>query len=89
MAHGGVIALLLDDVLGRFVRSLGRGGMTARLDIEYELPASRDILVRARLDRIDRRKTWVVGEIVAAAESTEVLARAVALFIVRRPPTIV
>lgn len=90
IAHGGVTALLLDDVLGRFVRSIGRGGMTARLDLEFEhpVPVGRDILVRAHLHRIDGRKTWALGEIVAADAPTEVLARATGLFIVQRPPVI-
>jgi uncharacterized protein (TIGR00369 family) len=64
LVHGGVSALLLDQVLGEAAAVGGAPGMTARLTVHYRRPTPLGKLtVHCRLERTDGRKTVVRGEI--------------------------
>jgi acyl-coenzyme A thioesterase PaaI-like protein len=68
--HGGQVAALLDEVVGFAAFVAGAPGMTVNLTVRYHraTPHSTPLEVRARLDRIDGRKRWASGEVVAAGE---------------------
>lgn len=73
--HGGCVAALLDDALGAFshthLKSLGRTGhsVTAFLHVDYKAPTplSADVVCLVELDRIERRKVFVKGRMLAQA----------------------
>lgn len=81
--HGGIIAAVLDQVLGDVPAALGRPGMTAYLNTTYERPTPLGpVSVRARLVAQDGWKMAVTGELVLP--DGEVSARAEGLFVVPR-----
>jgi acyl-coenzyme A thioesterase PaaI-like protein len=63
MLHGGIIAALLDECMGRACFPLlpHRIAITAALNIKYRVPVELDsvIMVKAETERIDGRKAWV------------------------------
>jgi acyl-coenzyme A thioesterase PaaI-like protein len=79
-AHGGVVAALLDEVMGLMNIIHGSMAFTARLDISYHAPTpiGEEIVARAWLVRRDERKHFVE----ATLHAHDVLvASATALFI--------
>jgi len=64
-AHGGVVAALLDEVMGFMNAIHGTMAFTAQLDITYHAPTpvGEPIIARAWLERSDGRKRYVVGEL--------------------------
>jgi len=60
-AHGGVVAALLDEVMGLMNVLHGAMAFTARLDITYHAPTplGEPIIARAWLQRKDERKHFV------------------------------
>lgn len=66
-AHGGVVATLLDQVVGMASAAVDRPGMTAGLDIRYRgaTPYGAPLEVRARYTHTEGRKHFATGEIVA------------------------
>jgi len=82
-AHGGVVATLLDEVLGTAALAGGAAGLTRRLEIDYRAPTpvGTELVLRGRLDRVEGRKIWARGEVVADGVVT---AEAVGLFIGER-----
>jgi acyl-coenzyme A thioesterase PaaI-like protein len=70
--HGGQVAALLDEVVGFAAFAAGAPGMTVSLTVSYRraTPHSTPLEVRARLDRMEGRKRWASGEVVAAGEVT-------------------
>jgi acyl-coenzyme A thioesterase PaaI-like protein len=70
--HGGQVAALLDEVVGFAAFAAGAPGMTVSLTVRYHraTPHSTPLEVRARLDRIEGRKRWASGEVVAGGEVT-------------------
>ncbi len=81
--HGGVTGLLLDEVLGHAATQAGRWGMTAFLNITYRraLPLDTGLVLTSTIDRIDGRKTHVVGAIALASNPSVPCVEAEALFI--------
>lgn len=81
-AHGGVVATVLDQMLGMAVSVNGPAGFTAGLDIRFRGPTPCDtpLDVSARTIRQEGRKTFATGEIradgVVAAEATAVFVAA-------------
>jgi acyl-coenzyme A thioesterase PaaI-like protein len=78
--HGGFIAAAFDEVLG-YVNSLtGSSSMTAQLCVDYKLPTPlhSDLLFTATLLRVDGRKTYTEGKLIA---DDQVTATATALFV--------
>lgn len=62
--HGGVSALVLDQVLGDAARVGGSPGMTGTLTLRYRKPTPLgDLHAEAKLDRIEGRKAFVTGYI--------------------------
>lgn len=80
LTHGGVIALILDQVLGHAVSTSGRPGMTGTLTIVYRqgTPLG-DLRCEAWVDRRDGIKTWGKGRMLTA--DGEVTAEAEGVFI--------
>jgi acyl-coenzyme A thioesterase PaaI-like protein len=78
--HGGVVALVLDELLGAVNASLGLGAYTGTLTIRYERPTpiGQELTFDAWVDRTEGRKVFTVGTI--SADGT-VTARAEGVFI--------
>jgi acyl-coenzyme A thioesterase PaaI-like protein len=68
--HGGITALLPDEVLGRAALEAHRYGLTAGLNIRYcrRVPLRTPIIVRAGVSDETGRRTTVTGTIASAAE---------------------
>ncbi|WP_435278761.1 PaaI family thioesterase [Rhodococcus yananensis] len=67
--HGGVSALVLDQVLGDTARHAGAPGMTGTLTVRYRRPTPLgDLRAEARLDRVEGAKAFVTGFISCAGE---------------------
>jgi acyl-coenzyme A thioesterase PaaI-like protein len=82
--HGGYVAAAWDEVLG-FVQSLGGNpGFTGRLVVHYRnpTPLHTDLHFKARIDRVEGRKTFTTGEMHAG---DLLCAEAEALFIAAKP----
>jgi acyl-coenzyme A thioesterase PaaI-like protein len=81
--HGGVVALVLDQVLGEAAASGGSPGMTGTLTLRYEknTPLG-DASAEAWIDRVEGVKTIVKGELRDADGETTV--RAEGIFILPR-----
>ncbi|KAJ7307261.1 hypothetical protein JRQ81_009259 [Phrynocephalus forsythii] len=64
-AHGGSIATILDSVLGVLALCVIGRVMTANLNINYKspVPLGPMVLAESKLDRIEGRKVFVMGEI--------------------------
>jgi Uncharacterized protein, possibly involved in aromatic compounds catabolism len=79
--HGGVTAMILDQLLGSAAAMAGRLGMTATLTIRYRRPTpyGRPLVATAEVARTEGRKTWVEGRI--ATPDDTVLVEATGLFI--------
>lgn len=74
-AHGGVLPLLFDDLLGMIVHYAGRPiSRTAYLHVNYRkiTPLEAPLTVRGRVDRIEGRKTFITAEL--RAEQGDLLA---------------
>jgi acyl-coenzyme A thioesterase PaaI-like protein len=64
LVHGGVSALVLDQVLGEAAAVGGSPGMTGRLTVHYRRPTPLgDLTVSARLESSEGRKAIVKGEL--------------------------
>ncbi len=87
LVHGGVVATLLDHVLARAVRAVGRGGLTATLTVRYRRPARLGVplLVVAEVGATEGRRTTATARLVAEDDSDTVLAEAEGLFVALRP----
>lgn len=60
--HGGVLALLLDQLFGEAAASGGAGGMTGRLSLSYRRPTPLgEVSMNAWVDSVDGHKTIVKG----------------------------
>lgn len=81
--HGGVTALLLDELLGSAAVEVGRYGMTARLSVTYRrpVPLRTPILFRAAVVETDGRRTKVAGTVSPLTAPHTTLVEAEGLFI--------
>jgi uncharacterized protein (TIGR00369 family) len=63
--HGGVTAMVLDQLLGMAASAAGSPGMTATLDVRYRRPTLYDVplTVEARMVRTEGRKTFAEAHI--------------------------
>lgn len=84
MAHGGIIAVLLDEAMGKVCRFREARAVTAQLTVDYLKPidVEQEILVEAFEEQQSGRNLFQVGEIRNAAG--EVLARGKARFVIVR-----
>ena len=81
-AHGGIIAVLLDEAMGKVCRFREVRAVTAELSVEYLKPVSvdKEIIVEGHEARQEGRNLFLVGEI--RNEAGEVLARGQGRFVV-------
>ena len=81
-AHGGIIALLLDEAMGKLCRFREVRAVTAELSVEYLKPVSvdKEIIVEGHEARQEGRNLFLVGEI--RNEAGEILARGQGRFVV-------
>jgi acyl-coenzyme A thioesterase PaaI-like protein len=62
--HGGVLALVLDQMLGEAAGAGGKPGMTATLTLSYrQRTPLGDLTSEAWIERVEGYKTWARGEI--------------------------
>ncbi|BBH67417.1 thioesterase [Actinoplanes sp. OR16] len=85
-AHGGVSAMLLDQMLGHAVTSSGNPGMTVRLDTSYKSPVPLKTALRltAQVTQVEGRRVTAVGTIATAENPDEALVTATGLFVALR-----
>ena len=81
--HGGIVALLLDEAVGKLALSLGMPAVTAELTVRYlrPVPTGRRLRVRARITEVKRRLLKGEAEVIledgtAGARATAKLMRA-------------
>ena len=81
-AHGGIIALMLDEAMGKVCRFRQVRAVTAELTVEYLKPVAvaNEIIVEGREVEVKGRNLFLVGEI--RNESGEVLARGKGRFVI-------
>ena len=84
-AHGGIIAVLLDEAMGKVCRFREVRAVTAELSVEYLKPIAvdKEIVVEGRETEINGRNLFIVGEI--RNENGDVLARGKGRFVVLKP----
>ena len=84
-AHGGIIALLLDEAMGKVCRFREVRAVTAELSVEYLKPVAVDktIVVEGRETEMNGRNLFMSGEI--RNENGDVLARGKGRFVVIKP----
>lgn len=65
LVHGGVSALILDQMLGEAAAAGGAPGMTGRLDLTYRRPTPLgDLTAKAWIHEVNGHKTTVRGHII-------------------------
>ena len=76
LVHGGMLALVLDHVLGQAALGAGHGGMTVSLELTYlaPTPIGSDLVAEAHVVSVDGRKISLVGS-VRSGDTTTVTAR--------------
>ena len=86
-AHGGVSAMLLDQLLGYAIGLAGRPGMTVNLEMRYRAPVPLQTPLRltAEVAEVNGRRVTARGTIATAAEPDAVLVEATGVFIGLRP----
>ena len=84
-AHGGIIATLLDEAMGKVCRFREARAVTAELTVEYLKPVTtaQEIIVEGRETEQKGRNLFMAGEI--RNEAGEILARGRARFVVIAP----
>lgn len=82
-AHGGVSALLLDQILGHATSASGHPGMTVNLVTRYRAPVPLQTPLRltAQVSGVDGRKVTAQGSIATAAEPDKALVEATGTFV--------
>jgi acyl-coenzyme A thioesterase PaaI-like protein len=85
--HGGVSALLMDQLLGSAAIAAGLWGMTARLELDYRRPVPLEtaLVLRAAVTETVGRRVVVTGTIALAATPERALVEARAVFVTPRP----
>lgn len=86
-AHGGMSALLLDQLLGAAAIAAGLWGMTVNLDVDYRgpVPLGEPLELRARVVGEQGRRTVVTGTIATAAAPGANLVEGRGTFVMPRP----
>jgi acyl-coenzyme A thioesterase PaaI-like protein len=85
--HGGILALLMDDVLGYgFVSLAVPAAVTAHLSVHYRapLPAGTTVRLEATFVRAERRKLYWKVRVVNATDPSVLYAEATSLFVIPR-----
>jgi hypothetical protein len=82
-AHGGVSAMLLDQILGHAVGASGNPGMTVRLDTTYRapVPLRTPLRLTAVVDEVAGRRVTATGTIATEADPETILVTATGTFV--------
>ncbi|RRR98412.1 PaaI family thioesterase [Glycomyces terrestris] len=74
-AHGGMSAMLLDELMGWACAAKGLPAMTIALDMRYQrpVPIEAPLLLRARVTGVEGRKITVSGSVVPEDEPETIL----------------
>ncbi|MGA8257026.1 MAG: PaaI family thioesterase [Nocardioides sp.] len=65
MVHGGVLALILDQMLGESAGAGGKPGMTGTFTLRYHQPTPLgDLRAEGWIDRVEGIKTWAKGHVI-------------------------
>ena len=85
--HGGMSALLMDQLLGSAAAAAGVWGMTAHLELDYRgpLPLETRLVLRASVAETAGRKSVITGTIARADAPDRVLVEARGVFVMPRP----
>ncbi len=88
--HGGVSAMMLDQILGDVVSASGRSGLTVSLSTRYRrpVPLLAPVFVVGQVGQVVEvadRKTTAVGTIALESEPDQPLVEGVGIFVVPRP----
>ena len=85
--HGGMSALVMDQLLGSAAIAAGLWGMTAHLELDYRrpVPLETPLRMRARVAENAGRKSVITGEIALASAPDEPLVQARGVFVTPRP----
>src|ERR1700692_1136086 len=80
--HGGIIALLLDEAMGKAARFYSEHAVTAELRVEYKrpIPTDSEIVVEGFVTRREGRQLYHEGEI--RDEAGRLLARGEGRFVI-------
>ncbi len=82
VTHGGIVATILDEVMGWALASADSWGFTARLTIEYRRPTPIGRRLRAEGHLVERRRRLLTTQArLLDVETGEVLATADALYV--------
>ncbi len=82
-AHGGVLAAVLDEVMGVTAWSLGSSCATARLEVDYlaPVPLNAAVHIQARCTGRHGRKVYLTAEARLGDAAGPVAVRAAALYV--------
>jgi acyl-coenzyme A thioesterase PaaI-like protein len=86
-AHGGISALLLDQIMGFAVAAAGHPGVTGRLEVRYRatVPLGQPLRLQARLIDVLGIRSAVQGSISLATAPDDALVEAEGRFLALRP----
>ena len=86
-AHGGVSAMLLDQLLGYAASAAGHPGMTVQLETRYlaPVPLQTPLRLTAEVSEVNGRHVTARGAIATAAEPDTVLVEVSGAFVALRP----
>jgi hypothetical protein len=86
-AHGGVSAMLLDQLLGYAASAAGHPGMTVRLETRYlaPVPLQTPLRLTAEVSEVSGRHVTARGAIATAAEPDTALVKVNGAFVALRP----
>lgn len=84
-AHGGVIATVLDEAMGKVMKIHNVIALTSRIEIQYlkPVPLQQTLIAEGKSESHSGRHYWTVGEI--RNEQGDVLARSKGLFVAIDP----
>ncbi|MFF8974707.1 PaaI family thioesterase [Streptomyces sp. NPDC014995] len=85
--HGGMSAMLLDELMGRACAAAGMAGLTISLQMRYHRPVPLETPLRivARVTGTGHRKSFVTGSITTAADPATDLVTADGVFVAPDP----
>ena len=83
LAHGGVLAVAMDEAIGIAVWSLSGAYVTARLEVDYLLPVpvGATLRIRTRCIGAHRRKVYAEAEALLGGADGPIAVRAAALYV--------